>query len=82
LRPSRAPRFDIGAAGVLRLLVATAFSQRRKTLRNGLKSLLSAQEIESCGIDPQLRPETLTPAQFGLLAAQYSRLYSKRYVAL
>ena len=34
-----------------------------------LKTLLSAQEIESCGIDPQLRPETLTPAQFGLLAA-------------
>jgi 16S rRNA (adenine1518-N6/adenine1519-N6)-dimethyltransferase len=78
LRPSRAPRFDIGSAGVLRSLVTAAFSQRRKTLRNGLKSHLSAQEIESCGIDPQLRAETLTPAQFGLLAAQYSRLYSKR----
>jgi 16S rRNA (adenine1518-N6/adenine1519-N6)-dimethyltransferase len=82
LRPSREPRFDIGAPGVLRSLVTAAFSQRRKTLRNGLKSLLSAQEIESCGIDPQLRPETLTPAQFGLLAAQYSRLYSRRNVAL
>ena len=82
LRPSREPRFDIGAPGVLRSLVTAAFSQRRKTLRNGLKSLLSAQQIESCGIDPQLRPETLTPAQFGLLAAQYSRLYSRRDVAL
>jgi 16S rRNA (adenine1518-N6/adenine1519-N6)-dimethyltransferase len=82
LRPSRAPRFDIGEAGVLRSLVTAAFSQRRKTLRNGLKALLSAQEIESCGIDPQLRPETLTPAQFGLLAVQYSRLYSKRDAAL
>jgi 16S rRNA (adenine1518-N6/adenine1519-N6)-dimethyltransferase len=78
LRPSRTPRFDNGADGVLRSLVTTAFSHRRKTLRNGLKSLLSAQEIESCGIDPQLRPETLTPAQFGLLAAHYTRLYSKR----
>jgi 16S rRNA (adenine1518-N6/adenine1519-N6)-dimethyltransferase len=82
LRPSRTPRFDIGADGVLRSLVTAAFSQRRKTLRNGLKSLLSAQEIESCGIDPQLRPETLTPAQFGLLAAHYTRLYSKRDAAL
>jgi 16S rRNA (adenine1518-N6/adenine1519-N6)-dimethyltransferase len=82
LRPSRAPRFDIGADGVLRSLVTAAFSHRRKTLRNGLKSLLSAQEIESCGIDPQMRPETLTPAQFGLLASHYTRLYSKQDVAL
>jgi 16S rRNA (adenine1518-N6/adenine1519-N6)-dimethyltransferase len=82
LRPAPGPRFDIGDAGVLRSLVTTAFSMRRKTLRNGLKTLLSAQQIEECGIDPQLRPETLTPAQFGLLAAQYSRLYSKRHAAL
>jgi 16S rRNA (adenine1518-N6/adenine1519-N6)-dimethyltransferase len=82
LRPSATPRFDIGADGVLRTLVTAAFSKRRKTLRNGLKALLSAQEIESCGIDPQLRPETLTPAQFGLLAAHYTRLYSKRNAAL
>jgi 16S rRNA (adenine1518-N6/adenine1519-N6)-dimethyltransferase len=82
LRPAAAPRFDIGDAGVLRSLVTTAFSQRRKTLRNGLRTLLTAQQIEECGIDPQLRPETLTPAQFGLLAAQYSRLYSKRNAAL
>jgi 16S rRNA (adenine1518-N6/adenine1519-N6)-dimethyltransferase len=82
LRPAPGPRFDIGEAGVLRSLVTTAFSMRRKTLRNGLKTLLSAQQIEECGIDPQLRPETLTPAQFGLLAAQYSRLYSKRHAAL
>jgi 16S rRNA (adenine1518-N6/adenine1519-N6)-dimethyltransferase len=82
LRPAPGPRFDIGDAGVLRSLVTTAFSQRRKTLRNGLKTLLSAQQIEECGIDPQLRPETLTPAQFGLLAAQYSQLYSKRHVTL
>jgi 16S rRNA (adenine1518-N6/adenine1519-N6)-dimethyltransferase len=82
LRPSPAPRFDSGTDGVLRTLVTAAFSKRRKTLRNGLKSLLSAQEIESCGIDPQQRPETLTPSQFGLLAAQYTRLYSNRNGAL
>jgi 16S rRNA (adenine1518-N6/adenine1519-N6)-dimethyltransferase len=64
----------MGREGVLRTLVTTAFSHRRKTLRNSLKSLLSSQDIESCGIDPQLRPETLAPAQFGMLAAHYSRL--------
>jgi 16S rRNA (adenine1518-N6/adenine1519-N6)-dimethyltransferase len=74
LRPSAAPRFEIGKEGALRTLVTAAFSHRRKTLRNGLKGLLTPQDIESCGIDPQLRPETLAPAQFGLLAAHYSRL--------
>jgi 16S rRNA (adenine1518-N6/adenine1519-N6)-dimethyltransferase len=74
LRPTPAPRFDSGNEGVLRTLVTAAFSHRRKTLRNGLKGLLTPQDIESCGIDPQLRPETLAPAQFGLLASHYSRL--------
>ncbi len=82
LRPSSAPRFDIGGGGELRALVSAAFSHRRKTLRNGLKGLLSAEEIESCGIDPSLRPEVLTPQQFGLLAACRSRLYSKANATL
>ena len=77
LRPSPEPRFDIGADGVLRMLVTAAFSHRRKILSNGLKGFLTPEEIESCGIDSQLRPEALAPAQFGLLAAHYSRLYSK-----
>jgi 16S rRNA (adenine1518-N6/adenine1519-N6)-dimethyltransferase len=74
LRPTENPRFDMGREGVLRTLVTTAFSHRRKTLRNSLKGLLTSGDIESCGIDPQLRPETLSPPQFGLLAALYSRL--------
>jgi 16S rRNA (adenine1518-N6/adenine1519-N6)-dimethyltransferase len=77
LRPTLEPRFEIGDDGVLRTLVSAAFSHRRKILSNGLKGLLTPEEIESCGIDSQLRPEALTPAQFGLLAALRSRLYSK-----
>jgi 16S rRNA (adenine1518-N6/adenine1519-N6)-dimethyltransferase len=82
LRPTLQPRFDIGADGVLRMLVTAAFSHRRKILSNGLKGLLTPAEIESCGIDSQLRPEALTPAQFGLLAAHHSRLYSKAHGGL
>jgi 16S rRNA (adenine1518-N6/adenine1519-N6)-dimethyltransferase len=74
LRPTLSPRFDIGREGALRTVVTAAFSQRRKTLRNSLKGLLTVPDIESCGIDPQLRPETLAPEQFGRLAAHYSRL--------
>jgi 16S rRNA (adenine1518-N6/adenine1519-N6)-dimethyltransferase len=82
LRPALQPRFDIGADGVLRMLVTAAFSHRRKILSNGLKGLLTPGEIESCGIDSQLRPEALTPAQFGLLASCHSRLYSKGHGGL
>jgi len=53
---------------VLERLVAQAFSQRRKTLRNSLKGLLDAQAIEALGIDGSRRPETLTLAEFVTLA--------------
>lgn len=43
-----------------------AFGQRRKTLRNTLRPYLEALEAE--GIDPGLRPEQLTPAQFRAIA--------------
>ena len=45
-------------------LVAQAFSQRRKTLRNTLKPLLQAEQIERAGIDPSRRAETLSVADF------------------
>jgi 16S rRNA (adenine1518-N6/adenine1519-N6)-dimethyltransferase len=73
LRPSNTPRFEMGRPGALAAVAAAAFSQRRKTLRNSLRSLLAPEQIEACGIDPQRRPETLEPAEFGRLAAQYSR---------
>lgn len=45
-------------------LVAQAFAQRRKTLRNTLKKLLTAEQIESVGINPGHRAETLAVADF------------------
>jgi 16S rRNA (adenine1518-N6/adenine1519-N6)-dimethyltransferase len=49
-------------------VVTAAFSQRRKTLRNALRSLLEASDIEACGVDPQVRAETLAPEVFNRLA--------------
>jgi len=74
LRPSLEPRFAIGDEGALKSLAAAAFSHRRKILRNGLKGLLSDDDIRSCGIDPLVRPERLSPEQFGRLAARYCQL--------
>jgi 16S rRNA (adenine1518-N6/adenine1519-N6)-dimethyltransferase len=48
----------------LQTVVRTAFGQRRKTLRNNLKTLIDADQLEQLGIDPGLRPERLTLAQF------------------
>jgi len=55
------------------VLVKQAFSQRRKTLRNTLKKLLSAEQIESLGIEPSARAETLSVANFASLANLYSK---------
>ena len=49
-------------------LVTAAFAQRRKTLKNNLKTLLSAEQIQSLGIDPQRRAETLSLEEYALLA--------------
>lgn len=45
-------------------LVTQAFSQRRKTLRNVLKDICTVEQLESVGIDPAKRAQTLTLQQF------------------
>ena len=45
-------------------VVTAAFGQRRKTLRNALAPLVSAQELVALGIDPGARGETLGVAAF------------------
>jgi len=57
--------------------VTQAFSQRRKTLRNSLKKMLDSTQIESCGIDPVIRPEQLSISDFVLLSNCYSQLPTK-----
>jgi 16S rRNA (adenine1518-N6/adenine1519-N6)-dimethyltransferase len=66
--PWREPPFPVPDAGRLALIVRQAFSARRKTLRNGLKGLVTPEAIEAAGIDPGARPETLSPAEFAKLA--------------
>lgn len=45
-------------------LVRTAFSQRRKTLRNNLKLFIPSPCLHTLDIDLSLRPENLTVAQY------------------
>lgn len=70
LVPHAVPPFTIDNHRSFANVVAAAFSQRRKTLRNALKQLLSERQIELAGIDPGARAETVEPAGFAALAAQ------------
>jgi 16S rRNA (adenine1518-N6/adenine1519-N6)-dimethyltransferase len=67
LRVRREPAFTVPPA--FARTVSAAFSHRRKTLRNALRSVTDVEAIIAAGVDPSVRPETLTPAQFAAIAA-------------
>ena len=73
LRPLPSGRFDIADAKILGNTVATAFSQRRKTLRNALKSLVDESELAQLGIDATARPEMLAITDYVTLANYLAR---------
>ncbi len=68
LLPLERPKYAIGDAASFARIVQTAFSQRRKTISNSLKSLLDRETIIACGIDPGLRAENLEIADFAKLS--------------
>ena len=55
-------------------VVGAAFMQRRKTLRNAVSSLCDSAMIESVGIDPGARGETLAVADFVRLTDAIARV--------
>lgn len=73
LTPHEQP-LPIGDPRHFATVVRAAFSQRRKTLRNSLRPFLDAEDIAAAGIDPGLRAEVLSPAEFVALS---SRLTAK-----
>lgn len=68
LQPHSAQPFRIDDQSRFAAVVAAAFSQRRKTLRNSLKAWLSEDQIRQAGVDPGARAEVITPAAFAALA--------------
>jgi 16S rRNA (adenine1518-N6/adenine1519-N6)-dimethyltransferase len=48
----------------LRTVVTKAFSQRRKTIANTLKNMISVNALEDMGIDLKQRPETISVEQY------------------
>jgi len=52
----------------LEQVVAKAFSQRRKVIRNCLAGMFGENELVDAGVDPQARPEAVPVEQFVALA--------------
>jgi 16S rRNA (adenine1518-N6/adenine1519-N6)-dimethyltransferase len=68
LVPHLQPPVQVDDVAKLNKVVTGAFSQRRKTLRNSLKKLISEQAIIDLGINPAARAETLSLDDFARLS--------------
>ncbi len=68
LKPHQHPADSDITIEQLSKVVTMAFSQRRKTLANTLKSIISSDQISALGISPQQRAETVSIEQFIALA--------------
>jgi 16S rRNA (adenine1518-N6/adenine1519-N6)-dimethyltransferase len=64
--PTRRPLACDGAR--LEAVVAKAFSQRRKVIRNCVAGMFTEAQLVEAGIDPQARPETVSLEQYVALA--------------
>jgi len=73
IKPYSTPPVQVENEQHFSQLVTAAFAQRRKTLRNTLKKLLSTALITSLDIDPQARAETLSLEEFARLSNLYTQ---------
>jgi 16S rRNA (adenine1518-N6/adenine1519-N6)-dimethyltransferase len=68
LIPHNMPPVIVNDLNAFNKVVAQAFSQRRKTLRNSLKTLINEHAMTNLGIDPNARAETIALADFANLS--------------
>ncbi|MBK1644668.1 16S rRNA (adenine(1518)-N(6)/adenine(1519)-N(6))-dimethyltransferase [Thiocapsa imhoffii] len=68
LRPHRPPRYALADPHLHARIVAAAFGQRRKTLRNSLAAFADESQLRDLDIDPSARAESLDVASFARLA--------------
>jgi 16S rRNA (adenine1518-N6/adenine1519-N6)-dimethyltransferase len=68
LNPSKPSAYQVDDWPLFSELVSQAFSQRRKTLRNSLRKLVSPDTLIAADIDPGNRAEQLSVDQFVSLA--------------
>jgi 16S rRNA (adenine1518-N6/adenine1519-N6)-dimethyltransferase len=72
LTPYEKPPVAVNDEAQFAKVVRAAFASRRKTLRNNMKGLISAEAMTALGIDPTRRAETLSLAEFAALSNDIS----------
>lgn len=70
LLPQPTPPVFVKNITTFEKIVAQAFAQRRKTLRNTLRDTLSKDDLQALGIDPSARAETLGLEEFAKMSNQ------------
>ena len=68
LIPRETPAVRVTDEGVFEEVVRRAFSHRRKTLRNALRTLLDAAAMETVGVDPGARAGVQSLEAFAALS--------------
>ncbi len=68
LIPHQTPPVAIESIEKLNKVVTTAFSQRRKTIRNSLKKIVTEDKIIALDINPELRAESISLLEFAKLS--------------
>jgi 16S rRNA (adenine1518-N6/adenine1519-N6)-dimethyltransferase len=58
----------VGDVRMLSRVTTQAFNQRRKTIRNSLGDLFTPEQLTELGVDPTLRAENISVAQYCKLA--------------
>lgn len=76
-KPEDVPAVDFA---LFSSVVANAFAQRRKTLRNALSVLMSEDDIKAAGVNPQERAEKLPLEAFVALTKKAKALGVKPYI--
>lgn len=59
LTPHQSPTLQAKDVACLQIVIRTAFNQRRKTVKNSLKTLISEEALNELNVDCSLRPENL-----------------------
>jgi 16S rRNA (adenine1518-N6/adenine1519-N6)-dimethyltransferase len=86
LTPLTKPRYDVGDRVLFDALVATAFGQRRKMIRNTVGRWIGARVgearavelIESAGIEASVRPQDVSLATYAALSRTLHRELQRR----
>lgn len=72
LTPHRVPPVQVQDVRCLQDVVRVAFTQRRKTLKNSLRTLISEADLNKLPIDMGLRPENLSLADYAMISDSIS----------